>query len=128
MRSVQQKRNGYITSTVGSSVLGTSLLGGVLTGNPLVTLGIIAGTVITSVGTIIKLTATESHRLAELNRKVTGIMLGLEQEFEKCHLKLSSIDSDCHNIHSSELTSRLLLTGETWRAQGLLTWTWSLTS
>ena len=99
LKGVKQKKNGYITSTVGSSVLGTSLVGGLLTANPLVTVGIFTGTVLTSVGTIIKLTAGDKHRLYELNQKVTGIMLGLEQEFEKCHQKLSDLDSDCQNIH-----------------------------
>ena len=81
-----------------SSVLGTSLIGGLVTANPLVSLGIFAGTVLTSVGSIIVLTKRDKDRLAELDRAVTGIMLGLEQEFEKCHSKLASLDSDCHNI------------------------------
>ena len=81
-----------------SSVLGTSLIGGLVTANPLVSLGIFAGTVLTSVGSIIVLTKRDKDRLAELDRAVTGIMLGLEQEFEKCHSKLASLESDCHNI------------------------------
>ena len=98
MKNVQHKKNGYITSTVGSSVLGGSLVGGLVTANPLVTLGIFAGTVLTSVGTVIKLTTRDKDRLRELDNKVTGIMLGLEEEFEKCHQKLSSLDADCQNI------------------------------
>ena len=88
-----------------SSVLGTSLIGGLVTANPLVSVGIFAGTVLTSVGSIIVLTKRDKERLAELDRAVTGIMVGLEQEFEKCHSKLSSLDSDCHNI--DQLTSQL---------------------
>ena len=68
-------------------------------------MGIFAGTVLTSVGSIIVLTKRDKERLAELDRAVTGIMVGLEQEFEKCHSKLSSLDSDCHNI--DQLTSQL---------------------
>ena len=88
-----------------SSVLGTSLIGGLVTANPLVSLGIFAGTVLTSVGSIIVLTKRDKDRLAELDRAVTGIMLGLEQEFEKCHSKLASLESDCHNI--DQLTTQL---------------------
>ena len=90
-----------------SSVLGTSLIGGLVTANPLVSVGIFAGTVLTSVGSIIVLTKRDKERLAELDRKVTGIMVGLEQEFEKCHSKLASLDSDsdCHNI--DQLTRQL---------------------
>ena len=98
MKNVKHKQNGYITSTVGSSVLGGSLIGGLLTANPLVTVGIFAGTVLTSVGTVIKLTTRDKDRLKELDDKVTGIMLGLEEEFEKCHQKLSSLDADCQNL------------------------------
>lgn len=79
-------------------MLGTSLIGGLVTANPLVSVGIFAGTVLTSVGSIIVLTKRDKERLGELDRKVTGIMLGLEQEFEKCHSKLASLDSDCHDI------------------------------
>ena len=88
-----------------SSVLGTSLIGGLVTANPLVSIGIFAGTVLTSVGSIIVLTQRDKERLVELNKKVTGIMLGLEQEFERCHTKLSRLDTDCHNI--DQLTAQL---------------------
>ena len=56
MKNVKHKKNGYITSTVGSSVLGTALIGGLVTANPVVTVGIFAGTVLTSVGSIIVFT------------------------------------------------------------------------
>ena len=88
-----------------SSVLGSSLIGGLLTANPLVSVGIFAGTVLTSVGSIIVLTKRDKDRLAELDRAVTGIMVGLEGEFERCHSKLASLDTDCHNI--DQLTTQL---------------------
>lgn len=56
MKNVKHKKNGYITSTVGSSVLGSALIGGLVTANPMVTVGIFAGTVLTSVGSIIVFT------------------------------------------------------------------------
>lgn len=105
VKNVNHKKNGYITSTVGSSVLGTSLIGGLLTANPLVSVGIFAGTVLTSLGSIIVLTKRDKDRLAELDREVTRIMVGLEGEFEKCHSKLASLDTDCHNI--DQLTTQL---------------------
>ena len=36
---------------------------------------------------------------------VTGIMMGLEKEFEVCHSKLASLETDCHNI--DQLTTQL---------------------
>ena len=105
LKNVKHKQTGYITSTVGSSVLGTALVGGLVTANPLVTVGVFAGTVLTSLGTMIKLTSRDKDRLTELDNKVTRIMLGLEEEFEKCQMKLSSLDADCHNI--DQLRSQL---------------------
>merc|ERR1719192_1699175 len=105
VKNVNHKKNGYITSTVGSSVLGTSLIGGLVTANPLVSVGIFAGTVLTSVGSIIVLTKRDKERLGELDTQVTGIMLGLEQEFERCHTNVTALNSDVEGI--DELRDRL---------------------
>lgn len=105
MKNVKHKKNGYITSTVGSSVLGTALIGGLVTANPLVTVGIFTGTVLTSVGSIIVFTKRDKNRLEELDTQVTGIMLGLEQEFERCHTKVTALNSDVEGI--DELRDRL---------------------
>ena len=106
LKNIKHKKNGYLTSTVGrylnqeqkyiickyfSSVLGTALIGGLLTANPVVSVGIFAGTVLTSVGSIIVFTKRDKDRLAELDTQVTGIMLGLEQEFERCHASIASL-------------------------------------
>ena len=72
-------------------MLGTALIGGLLTANPVVSVGIFAGTVLTSVGSIIVFTKRDKDRLAELDTQVTGIMLGLEQEFERCHASIASL-------------------------------------
>jgi len=92
LKNVKHKKNGYLTSTVGSSVLGTALIGGLVTANPMVTVGIFAGTVLTSVGSIIVFTKRDKDRLVELDTQVTGIMLGLEQEYERCHTKIVELD------------------------------------
>jgi len=105
MKNVKHKKNGYITSTVGSSVLGTALIGGLVTANPVVTVGIFAGTVLTSVGSIIVFTKRDKDRLAELDKQVTGIMLGLEQEFERCHSRIASLNNDVDGI--DQLRDRL---------------------
>ena len=78
-----------------SSVLGTALIGGLVTANPMVTVGIFAGTVLTSVGSIIVFTKRDKDRLVELDTQVTGIMLGLEQEYERCHTKIAELDLGC---------------------------------
>ena len=58
----------------------------------MVTVGIFAGTVLTSVGSIIAFTKRDKDRLMELDTQVTGIMLGLEQEYERCHTKIVELD------------------------------------
>ena len=58
----------------------------------MVTVGIFAGTVLTSVGSIIVFTKRDKDRLVELDTQVTGIMLGLEQEYERCHTKIAELD------------------------------------
>ena len=58
----------------------------------MVTVGIFAGTVLTSVGSIIVFTKRDKERLVELDTQVTGIMLGLEQEYERCHTKIAELD------------------------------------
>ena len=43
-------------------------------------------------GSIIVFTKRDKDRLVELDTQVTGIMLGLEQEYERCHTKIVELD------------------------------------
>ena len=52
-----------------SGVLGTALVGGLVTANPVVTFGLFAGTVLTSVGSLISLTSRQKSRIKELERR-----------------------------------------------------------
>ena len=72
IKSVKQKKTGYLTSTVGSGVLGGALVGGLLTAGPVVSLGLFAGTVLTSLGQLIALTGREGRRGEELELQVRG--------------------------------------------------------
>lgn len=47
----------------------------------------------------------DKDRLRELDMQVTGIMLGLEQEFERCHTRVASLGNDVGSI--DELRDRL---------------------
>ena len=75
----------------------------------MVTVGIFAGTVLTSVGSIIVFTKRDKDRLVELDTQVTGIMLGLEQEFERCHTKIAELELGCSDTGGGieELRERL---------------------
>jgi len=94
IKCVRQKRHGYVTSGVGSGVLGSSLVAGLVTANPVVGVGMFAGTVLTSVGSLIVLTGREKSRRRQLEEKVTSLLLELEEEFEKCQRNLVSMDGE----------------------------------
>lgn len=98
IKNVKHKKNGYITSTVGSGVLGTAMLGGLLTANPVVTIGMFAGTVLTSVGSLIVFTGREKKRIKELEQHVTDMLLGLEEEFERCQRNMAMMNGEGQGI------------------------------
>ena len=78
IRSVKTRRQGCITTGLGSSVLGTALIGGIVTANPAVTIGMFAGTVLTSVGSLIVFSKKEEKRVRELEDKVAATLTRLE--------------------------------------------------
>ena len=50
VKSTSQFQTGHLTSSVGSGVLGSTLVAGLVTAGPALTVGLFAGTVLTSVG------------------------------------------------------------------------------
>lgn len=80
IRSVKTRRQGTITTGLGSSVLGTALIGGIVTANPAVTIGMFAGTVLTSLGSLIVFSKKEEKRVRELEEKVAATLNRLEVE------------------------------------------------
>jgi len=98
IKNVKHKKNGYIASTVGSGVLGTALIGGLVTANPAVTIGMFAGTVLTSVGSLITLTSRQKGKMKELDQKVTEMLLGLEEEFARCHRSMVLMNGEGEGI------------------------------
>eukprot|EP00092_Neocalanus_flemingeri_P025581 GFUD01027734.1.p1 GENE.GFUD01027734.1~~GFUD01027734.1.p1 ORF type:complete len:371 (-),score=79.73 GFUD01027734.1:152-1264(-) len=98
IKNVKHKKNGYLTSTVGSGVLGTAMIGGLMTANPVVTIGMFAGTVLTSVGSLIVFTGKEKNRIKELEQRVTDMLLGLEEEFERCQRNMAFMNGDGQGI------------------------------
>lgn len=82
--AVKKRQTGHVTSSVGSGLLGSSLLAGLVTAGPALTLGLFAGTVLTSVGGLIVFSGRKGSRERELEVQVTAILLSLEKEFEQC--------------------------------------------
>ena len=60
---------------------------------------------LTIVNSLIVILRRDKDRLAELDKQVTGIMLGLEQEFERCHSRIASLNNDVDGI--DQLRDRL---------------------
>ena len=50
LKSTSKFQTGHLTSSVGSGVLGSTLVAGLVTAGPALTVGLFAGTVLTSVG------------------------------------------------------------------------------
>jgi len=120
IKNVKHKKNGYITSTVGSGVLGTALIGGLMTANPLVTIGMFAGTVLTSVGSLIALTSQQKSRIRELDQQVTDMLLGLEEEFERCQRNLAALNGDGQGIDQIRANLDNALIGRQMAGQGAM--------
>ena len=74
------------------------MLGGLLTANPVVTIGMFAGTVLTSVGSLIVFTGREKKRIKELEQHVTDMLLGLEEEFERCQRNMAMMNGEGQGI------------------------------
>jgi len=118
IKSVKHKKNGYITSTVGSGVLGTALIGGLMTANPVVTIGMFAGTVLTSLGSLIVFTGKEKKRIKELEQQVTDMLLGLEEEFERCQRNLDFMNGDGQGIDQIRANLDSALIGQAMAGNG----------
>lgn len=118
IKNVKHKKNGYITSTVGSGVLGTALIGGLMTANPVVTIGMFAGTVLTSVGSLIALTSRQKSRIKELDQRVTDMLLGLEEEFGRCQRNMALMNGDGQGIDQMRANLDSALIGRQMAGQG----------
>jgi len=118
IKNVKHKKNGYITSTVGSGVLGTALIGGIVTANPVVTFGLFAGTVLTSVGSLIALTSRQKNRVRELDKQVTDMLLDLEEEFGRCQRNLALMNGDGEGIEQIRANLDNAMVGRQMAGQG----------
>jgi len=89
--AVKKRQTGHVTSSVGSGVLGSALVAGLVTAGPALTVGLFAGTVLTSVGGLIVFSGRKGARERELEVQVTAILLSLEREFEHCQRGLEEL-------------------------------------
>jgi len=89
--AVKKRQTGHVTSSVGSGVLGSALVAGLVTAGPVLTVGLFAGTVLTSVGGLIVFSGRKGARERELEVQVTAILLSLEKEFEQCQRGLEEL-------------------------------------
>jgi len=89
--AVKKRQTGHVTSSVGSGVLGSALVAGLVTAGPVLTVGLFAGTVLTSVGGLIVFSGRKGARERELEVQVTAILLSLEREFEQCQRGLEEL-------------------------------------
>jgi len=103
MAGARRRQAGHFTSGVGSGVLGGALVAGVVTTGPLLTLGLFAGTVLSSVGGLITFTGREGKRVRELEVQVTAVLLAVEREFEACQQKLQECEGSTEGLEHLRL-------------------------
>jgi len=103
MAGARRRQAGHFTSGVGSGVLGGALVAGVITTGPLLTLGLFAGTVLSSVGGLITFTGREGKRVRELEVQVTAVLLAVEREFEACQQKLQECEGSTEGLEHLRL-------------------------
>jgi len=116
--AVKKRKTGHLTSSVGSGVLGSTLVAGLVTAGPALTVGLFAGTVLTSVGGLIVFSGRRGAREKELEVQVTAILLSLEREFEHCQRGLEDLGGDDQAQGLEQLRLRVAL-AENQRPGGL---------
>lgn len=107
--AVKKRQTGHVTSSVGSGVLGSALVAGLVTAGPVLTVGLFAGTVLTSVGGLIVFSGRKGARERELEVQVTAILLSLEREFEQCQRGLEELGCPNQGEGLEQLRMRVAL-------------------
>jgi len=107
--AVKKRQTGHVTSSVGSGVLGSALVAGLVTAGPALTVGLFAGTVLTSVGGLIVFSGRKGARERELEVQVTAILLSLEREFEHCQRGLEELGCPDQGEGLEQLRMRVVL-------------------
>ena len=94
------------------------MIGGIVTANPVVTFGLFAGTVLTSVGSLIALTSRQKNRVRELDKQVTDMLLDLEEEFGRCQRNLALMNGDGEGIEQIRANLDNAMVGRQMAGQG----------
>jgi hypothetical protein len=103
VRAAERHRAGHFATSLGSGVVGGALVGGLVTANPLVSAGLLVGTVLTTAGGVIVMADRQKKRSAELQLQVTAILASLEREYEQCQRGLQQLDGPLDGLEQLRL-------------------------